>query len=97
MGAALLDACGDAARARWLPSIAAGEAIVSVAYQEPGRRYDTDPQDCRAAETADGWRLDGVKHLVWHGAAASAWLVSARCDDGAPCCWRCRRTPRACA
>lgn len=84
MGAALVDACGDAARARWLPAIAAGEAIVSVAYQEPGRRYDTDPQDCRAAETADGWQLDGAKHLVWHGAAASAWLVSARCADGRP-------------
>jgi alkylation response protein AidB-like acyl-CoA dehydrogenase len=82
MGAALIDACGGAARDRWLPPIAAGEAIVSVAYQEPGRRYDTDPQDCRAAETAEGWRLDGAKHLVWHGAAASAWLVSARGADG---------------
>ena len=84
MGAALIGACGEAAQARWLPPIAAGEAIVSVAYQEPGRRYDTDPQDCRAVEAADGWRLDGAKHLVWHGAAASAWLVSARAADGTP-------------
>ncbi len=82
MGAALLDACGDAARGRWLPAIASGETIVSVAYQEPGRRYDTRPQDCRAANTAQGWRLDGAKHLVWHGAAASTWLVSALGADG---------------
>lgn len=82
MGAALLDACGDTARGRWLPAIASGEAIVSVAYQEPGRRYDTQPQDCRASKSAQGWRLDGVKHLVWHGAAASAWLVSALGADG---------------
>jgi len=82
MGAAMVDACGDEARARWLPPIATGEAIVSVAYQEPGRRYDADPQDCRAIETAEGWRLDGAKHLVWHGGAASAWLVSARGADG---------------
>jgi len=82
MGAALLDACGDTARGRWLPAIASGEAIVSVAYQEPGRRYDTRPQDCRAAKSAQGWRLDGAKHLVWHGAAASTWLVSALGADG---------------
>jgi alkylation response protein AidB-like acyl-CoA dehydrogenase len=82
MGAALLDACDDAVRTRWLPGIASGESIVSVAYQEPGRRYDTGPQDCRAAKTAEGWRVDGVKHLVWHGAAATAWLVSALGADG---------------
>lgn len=82
MGAALADACGDAARGRWLPAIAAGEAIVSVAWQEPGRRYAADPSACRAAQTAEGWRLDGAKHLVWHGAAADAWFVSARGGDG---------------
>lgn len=82
MGAALLDACGDAARTRWLPSIASGETIVSVAYQEPGRRYDADPQDCRATRKAEGWQVDGAKHLVWHGAAATAWLLSAKGPDG---------------
>ncbi len=82
MGAALIDACGGEARGLWLPAIASGDAIVSVAYQEPGRRYDADPRDCRAARTAEGWRLDGVKHLVWHGAAATAWLVSARGEEG---------------
>ncbi len=82
MGAALADACGDAARGRWLPAIASGEAIVSVAWQEPGRRYDAGPQDCQATRTAEGWRLAGAKHLVWHGAAATAWFVSARGDDG---------------
>ncbi|MNX44747.1 Acryloyl-CoA reductase (NADH) [compost metagenome] len=82
MGAALIDACGGATRGLWLPAIASGEAIVSVAYQEPGRRYDTDPLDCRAARTAEGWRLSGAKHLVWHGAAATAWLVSARGPQG---------------
>ncbi|MFJ3462227.1 acyl-CoA dehydrogenase family protein [Achromobacter spanius] len=82
MGAALADACGEAARSRWLPAIASGEVIVSVAWQEPGRRYAADPQDCSAAQTAEGWRLDGAKHLVWHGAAADAWFVSARGGDG---------------
>ncbi|MFW8369170.1 acyl-CoA dehydrogenase family protein, partial [Klebsiella pneumoniae] len=43
MGAALIGACGAAARDRWLPGIASGERVVSVAYQEPGRRYQADP------------------------------------------------------
>lgn len=83
MGAALIGACDAAARERWLPAIASGEQVVSVAYQEPGRRYQADPNDCRATRDGNGWRLDGAKHLVWHGAAAHAWLVSARADDGA--------------
>jgi len=82
MSAALVDAAGGPARERWLPRIASGEAILSVAYQEPGRRYDARPQDCRAAPQGGGWRLDGAKHLVWHGGAATAWLVSARAEDG---------------
>ncbi len=83
MGAALIDACGGAARRQWLPAIASGERVVSVAWQEPGRRYQAAPETCRAARSGAGWRLDGAKHLVWHGAAAHAWLVSARGEDGA--------------
>ena len=84
MGAALVAACGEGARRRWLPSIASGECIASVAWQEPGRRYDPDPANCRASRDGLGWRLDGAKHLVWHGAAAAVWLVCARGEDGAP-------------
>lgn len=80
---ALIGACGDAARDRWLPGIASGDTVVSVAYQEPGRRYQADPRDCRATRDGNGWRLDGAKHLVWHGAAAHAWLVSVRGENGA--------------
>ncbi len=82
MAAALLDACCDAVRARWLPGIASGEIIATVAYQEPGRRYDVAPRDCRATRGADGWRLDGAKHLVWHGAAATHRLISALDESG---------------
>ena len=83
MGAALIEACGGPARARWLPGISLGERVVSVAYQEPGRRYQAAPETCLAVRSGAGWRLDGAKQLVWHGAAAHAWLVSARGEDGA--------------
>lgn len=83
MGAALIQACGGQARQRWLPGIASGECVVSVAWQEPGRRYEARPDVCRAVRSGAGWRLDGAKHLVWHGAAAQAWWVSARDESGA--------------
>ncbi|ARP90658.1 acyl-CoA dehydrogenase [Bordetella genomosp. 9] len=74
MSAAAIAASGNAAAAsRWLPAIASGQAVLAVAYQEPGRRYATDPVDCRLS----GDMLEGCKHLVWHGAHAHAWVVSA--------------------
>lgn len=75
MAATAIRASGNAQAAqRWLPRIASGEAIFSMAYQEPGRRYATEPQDCSVTDGV----LDGSKHLVWHAAAAHAWIVSAR-------------------
>jgi|SRR5690606_17880219 len=86
MGATLIAACADAAvQQQWLPALAAGEAVVALAYQEPGRRYDTEPEQCRLqADAAGALRLSGAKHLVWHGAAAQAWIVSARDAAGEP-------------
>lgn len=82
MSAAAIGASGNAGAARrWLPAVASGEAIVTVAYQEPGRRYAVEPEGCRWS----GQVLEGSKHLVWHGAAAHAWIVSARDEaDGEP-------------
>ncbi|MFC4274543.1 acyl-CoA dehydrogenase family protein [Achromobacter aloeverae] len=82
MSATALRASGNAeAAARWLPAIASGAAILALAYQEPGRRYAVAPETCALS----GLVLDGSKHLVWHGAEAHAWIVSARdTADGEP-------------
>lgn len=86
MSAALIAGAADAAtQRRWLPGLASGEAIVALAYQEPGRRYETEPSLCTVQPDADEiLRLSGTKHLVWHGAAAQAWIVSARDVDDEP-------------
>ncbi|MCD0504609.1 acyl-CoA dehydrogenase family protein [Bordetella petrii] len=83
MSAAALLACANTdMQQQWLPALATGEAIIAVAYQEPGRRYDTEPESCRVRPSADRvLELTGAKHLVWHGAAAQAWIVSARDID----------------
>jgi alkylation response protein AidB-like acyl-CoA dehydrogenase len=83
MGGALVAACApEPARRSLLPPIASGALLVSVAWQEPGRRYAVEPHACRVARGQNGgWRLWGAKHLVWHGAVADGWLVTARDDS----------------
>lgn len=82
MGAALIEACGGAARDRWLPGIASGERVVSVAYQEPGRRYQAAPDACRAVPHQMLGAVQPPPCAAAHGAAAHAWLASARGEDG---------------
>jgi alkylation response protein AidB-like acyl-CoA dehydrogenase len=62
----------------WLPRIAAGEAIVTVAYQEAASRYDLARVATRAEEDEVGWRLRGEKVQVPDGPAADAFVVTAR-------------------
>lgn len=88
LGANLLLLGGtEAQRARWLPAIAAGEAVVAVAYQEARSRYDLGaigagavPDNEDGAE--DGARLRGDKVQVLDGHVADLFLVSVREGDG---------------
>ncbi|MDY0746654.1 acyl-CoA dehydrogenase family protein [Paucibacter sp. R3-3] len=63
-------------QAAWLPKIAGGEAMVVLAHQERGARYDL--AKC-AARFADG-KLSGKKSLVPAGDKADAFIVPALSD-----------------
>ena len=79
MAAAALVAGGDAdAQARWLPPLAAGRAIVTLALAEDGGVWDA----ARIATRARGGRLDGRKSLVPAASIADAIVVAAQDDDG---------------
>jgi alkylation response protein AidB-like acyl-CoA dehydrogenase len=81
IAATLLSRFGSAAqKAAWLPAIATGQRVLTAAWLEPASRYRVDAAQCRAARVDDGWQLDGMKSLVWHGHVADAWIVSARLD-----------------
>lgn len=73
----------DAQRTRWLPAIAAGEAVVVTATIERGSANDIGGTTTRARRDGAGWVIDGEKRLVPSGQLAQAWLVAARTDDGA--------------
>ncbi|MFJ4294158.1 acyl-CoA dehydrogenase family protein [Cupriavidus sp. NPDC089707] len=79
MAAAILNASGSAAQKQeWLPAIASGERIVTLAYLEPTTRYRPESARASAERSGDGYLISGTKSVVWHGAAADAYLLTAR-------------------
>lgn len=64
-----------------LGEIGSGARIAALAHVEQEGRceYDTPVATC-AAKTADGWKLFGIKHRVFHGASADRLLLTARLD-----------------
>jgi alkylation response protein AidB-like acyl-CoA dehydrogenase len=79
LGAGLIRAAGsEEQRREWLPRLASGEAIVTVAWQEPERSASEEGVAMRAAEG----RLTGEKIMVPFASAATRLLVLARRDAG---------------
>ena len=69
----------------WLPRIAAGEAIVVLAQQERGARYQLNRCATQAHEVGGKWTLTGTKSVVAAGDQADAFVVPAMVNgqDGA--------------
>jgi alkylation response protein AidB-like acyl-CoA dehydrogenase len=80
--AALLAGEDAAAQTRWLPRIARGEAVATVAFGEAGDEWDLERLGTRVRRGA----LTGQKPLVPYGAVADV-LVVAACDDDGPGLW----------
>ena len=74
----LLSQAPEALQAGWLPRIVAGEALVVLAQQERGLRYQLGMGQMRAR----AGRLSGVKSLVSAGALAQAFVVPATDEQG---------------
>jgi alkylation response protein AidB-like acyl-CoA dehydrogenase len=79
---ALLSAGDDVARKRWLPAIASGETIATLALTEDAGRWELDAVNTTATEGPSGWTLDGHKSFVVDGYTASLVLVAARTGAG---------------
>lgn len=68
----------DAQKKAWLPRIAEGDAVLGLAYQEAGSRYDVTHVTTTAQADGDGWVLRGEKIQVSDAPSAAALIVSAR-------------------
>lgn len=72
----------DAPKQAWLPKIADGSAIVTLAVDE-GPRHDPAQIALKAEKAGSGYKLTGKKSFVLEGGAADAFVVAAR-TSGSP-------------
>ena len=78
----LVQCADDTAKTRYLPGIASGRTIATLALTERSGRWDFDGIEARAESSAGGWTLHGTKYYVPDGAVADLLLVVARADTG---------------
>jgi acyl-CoA dehydrogenase len=72
----------DAVR-RWLPAVAAGDAVAAFALTEPEAGSDAAALSLRAEPDGDGWRLTGEKVWISNAPEADVYTVFARTTLGA--------------
>jgi len=76
----LIHSGDDAAKAEYLPGIASGETIATLAFTEPNGKWDASGITAEATKSGDGWVINGEKSFVLDGHTASLILVAARTD-----------------
>jgi alkylation response protein AidB-like acyl-CoA dehydrogenase len=74
----LLQSGGEAAKAKYLPGIASGETIATLATTEPSGKWDESGITMEATKSGDGYTLTGTKMFVVDGHTADLILVAAR-------------------
>jgi alkylation response protein AidB-like acyl-CoA dehydrogenase len=78
----LLSTDDEIAKADYLPGLARGDLIGTVALAEPSSRWDEVGVSLPATATAGAWTLTGEKLYVLDGAIADLILVAARTPAG---------------
>jgi alkylation response protein AidB-like acyl-CoA dehydrogenase len=79
---ALLCSGDDAAQKRYLPAIASGETIATLALTEDSGKWDEGGVAMAATRSGDDYVLSGTKSFVIDGHIADLILVAARTDAG---------------
>ena len=79
---ALLQSGDDAAKKKYLPGIAAGETIATLASTEPSGKWDEAGITMTAKGSGSKFTLDGTKMFVIDGHTASLIIVAARTAKG---------------
>ncbi len=79
---ALLTSGDDEAKKSYLPGIASGETIATLAITEDNGKWDFSGIELAATKKGDGWELDGHKMFVIDGHVANLIVVAARTAAG---------------
>ncbi|MGE7837517.1 acyl-CoA dehydrogenase family protein [Viridibacillus arvi] len=72
----------DAQKAKYLPSIASGETLFSIAWLEPGGSYNPSGINMTATNDNEDFILNGVKTLVPDAEIADYFIALVRTDEG---------------
>ncbi len=67
---------------RWLPGIASGDIITSVAMTEPGTGSDLQGSAPGRREQGDGYVINGAKTFITNGQLCDMVVVVAKTDPG---------------
>ncbi len=78
----LLQSGDDAAKNEFLPGIASGETIATLAFTEPSGKWDEAGITMEATGSGSDWKLNGTKMFVIDGNTASLIIVAARTGSG---------------
>jgi alkylation response protein AidB-like acyl-CoA dehydrogenase len=65
-------------RARYLPGLASGERVATVAFTEPRAGSDPGAIETRAVKDGEAWVLDGTKLFITNGGDADLLVTTAR-------------------
>ena len=68
-------------QAAYLPRVAKGDALAAFALSEPDAGSDVAAMQCSALDTADGYRLNGLKTWISNGGIADFYVVFARTGE----------------
>lgn len=84
---AIMNAGSEADRQRWLPELASGETIGTLALLDSGDHWEAAGVSLEATRDGEAWLLTGKKRLVTAGPSAGLIIVAARLagtsgDDG---------------
>jgi alkylation response protein AidB-like acyl-CoA dehydrogenase len=79
---ALLTSGDVDAKKNYLPGIASGETIATLAITEDNGKWDFGGIECTAQRKGDSWSLDGHKMFVLDGHVADLIIVAARTAEG---------------
>jgi alkylation response protein AidB-like acyl-CoA dehydrogenase len=79
---ALMTSGDDEAKKSYLPGIASGETIATLAITEDNGKWDFSGIECKADKKGDGWVLEGHKMFVLDGHVANLIVVAARTGKG---------------
>ena len=78
----LLHSGDDAAQKSYLPGIASGETIATLAYTEPSGKWDETGITMEASGSGSEFTLNGTKMFVLDGHTANLIIVAARTGGG---------------